>query len=107
MTSVTRQLFVCQLGTAQKALLRRHWDSVVLRVAAELALMGKRQSAPMSRYISCFPLVAVPVSTVSIFIVKFSFVLSSLLASLCDITQNLMGSADLKIISFSYGRSFR
>ena len=76
-------------------------------MAAKLVLIGKRQSAHMSRYISCFPLVDAPVSTISIFIVKFSFVVSSLFDSFCDITQNIMGSSDLKIIAFSYGGSFR
>ena len=76
-------------------------------MAAESVLVGKRQPAPVSRCISPFPPVAVPGSTVSIFTVKFSFVLSSLLDSLCDVTQNIMGSSDLKIISFSYGGSFR
>lgn len=42
----------------------------------KLVLMGKGQPAHMSRYISCFLLVDAPVSTISIFIVKFSFVLS-------------------------------
>lgn len=73
----------------------------------KLVLMGKGQPAHMSRYISCFLLVDAPVSTISIFIVKFSFVLSSLFDSFCDITQNIMGSSDLKIIAFSYGGSFR